>query len=269
LEEQADGAFERMTVLAPPGVLERRYVLAHALRLLSPGGRLIALAPKDRGGARLARELAAFGCTTEDSARRHHRFCSTVRPQKPEALEAAIAAGGPQIAPALGLWTQPGVFSWDRPDPGSRLLIDQLPQLSGVGADLGCGIGLLAGAALQSPTVQRLTLTDIDRRAIEAARRNIQDMRASFVWGDARAEANGLRDLDFVVMNPPFHEQGWEDRGLGASFIRSAAAGLKPKGVCWMVANRHLPYEAVIAPLFPRARQVAQVEGYKVYEARR
>jgi 16S rRNA (guanine1207-N2)-methyltransferase len=256
-------------VLAPPGVLERRYVLAHALRLLAPGGRLVALAPKDRGGARLAKELAAFGCVTEDSSRRHHRFCSTVRPDLPEGLEAAIEAGGLQATPALGLWSQPGVFSWDRPDPGSLLLLDQLPPLSGAGADFGCGIGLLARTVLRSPAVQRLTLIDLDRRAIDAAQRNIEDPRASFIWGDVRAEAGDLRDLDFVVMNPPFHEQGWEDRGLGAGFIRRAAAALKPKGVCWLVANRHLPYEAVIAPLFPHARQVAQAHGYKVYEARR
>jgi 16S rRNA (guanine1207-N2)-methyltransferase len=269
LEDQADGAFERITILAPPGVLERRYVLAHALRILASGGRLTALAPKDRGGARLAKELAAFGCDARASARRHYRFCDTVRPGQPQGLDAAIAAGAPQIAPALGLWSQPGVFSWDRADPGSALLIRHLPSLAGTGADFGCGVGLLARAVLQSPAMTRLDLIDIDRRAIEAARRNIDDPRARFAWRDVRLEAGNLQDLDFVVMNPPFHDQGEEDRGLGAAFIKRAAAALKPKGVCWLVANRHLPYEALLAPLFPRLRQVVQAEGYKVYEARR
>ena len=269
LEDQADGAFERITIAAPPGVLERRYVLAHALRVLAPGGRLTALAPKDRGGARLAKELAAFGCDAEASARRHHRFCDTVRPERPEGLDAAIAAGAPQIAPGLGLWSQPGVFSWDRADPGSALLIRHLPPLAGAGADFGCGVGLLARAVLQSPAVMRLELIDIDRRAIDAARRNIDDPRAGFAWRDLRSDAADASDLGFVVMNPPFHDQGEEDRGLGAAFIKRAAAALKPKGVCWLVANRHLPYEALLAPLFPRLRQVVQAEGYKVYEARK
>ena len=256
-------------MLAPPGVLERRYVLAQVLRVLAPGGRLTALAPKDKGGSRLAGELAAFGCAPEESARRHHRFCDVVRPDRPVGLAAAIAAGAPQIAPALGLWSQPGVFSWDRTDPGSALLLRNLPRLAGVGADFGCGVGLLAQAVLQNPAVQRLSLIDIDRRAVEAARRNIDDPRADFAWRDLRTDGAGLEQLDFVVMNPPFHDQGEEDRGLGAAFIRAAAAALKPKGVCWLVANRHLPYEALLTPLFPRARQVVQADGYKVYEARK
>ncbi len=269
LENESDGAFDRITVLAPPGVLERRYVLAHALRLLAPGGRITALAAKDKGGSRMAKELAGFGCQVHESARRHHRFCEAVRPDAPLDLEAAIAAGAPQMAPALGLWSQPGVFSWDRPDPGSALLIDHLPPLKGAGADFGCGVGLLARAVLRNPGVTSLALIDIDRRAIEAAKRNIDDPRARFAWRDLRGDASGLADLDFVVMNPPFHDQGHEDRGLGGAFMRRAAAALKPKGVCWLVANRHLPYEALMAPLFPKARQVVQANGYKVYEARR
>jgi len=265
LEDQADGAFEQITVLAPPGVLERRYVLAQALRVLAPGGRLTALAPKDKGGTRLAKELDALGCAPRESARRHHRFCDAVRPDRPEGLEAAIAAGAPQIAPALGLWSQPGVFSWDRADPGSALLLRNLPPLAGVGADFGCGVGVLARAVLQTPAVRRLSLIDIDRRAVEAARRNIDDVRADFAWRDLRAGGAGLETLDFVVMNPPFHDRGEEDRGLGAAFIRAAASALKPKGVCWLVANRHLPYEALLTP----ARQVVQADGYKVYEARK
>jgi 16S rRNA (guanine1207-N2)-methyltransferase len=268
LEDQMDGAFERVTVLAPPGVLERRYVLAHALRILAAGGRLTALAPKAKGGSRLAVELAGFGCKLAESARRHHRFCTAARPASPAGLDAAIAAGGPQQVLALGVWSQPGAFSWDRLDPGTALLIKHLPPLAGVGADFGCGVGVLARAVLTSASVTRLLLVDVDRRAIDAARRNIDDPRASLAWRDLRAGGADER-LDFVVMNPPFHDGGREDQGLGAAFIRRAAEALKPGGVCWLVANRHLPYEAPLAAAFSKVRQVVQADGFKVYEARR
>ena len=267
LEELAEGACGTITMLAPPGVLERCYTLAHALRALTPGGRLIALAPKDRGGQRLPKELAEFGCTVEQTSRRHHRICTVVRPAQPVGLDAAIAAGGPQMPPALGLWSQPGVFSWDRPDPGSLKLIRRLPALDGVGADLGCGVGLLALNALESASVRRISLIDIDRRAIDAARRNVADPRADFAWSDVRHGT--LQDLDFVVMNPPFHDGGSEDRSLGEAFIRRAAASLRPGGVCWLVANRHLPYEAHLKMLFSAARLIEQGDGFKIYKARR
>jgi 16S rRNA (guanine1207-N2)-methyltransferase len=256
-----------MTVLAPQGVLERRFVLAHALRVLRPGGRLTALAPKDRGGQRLPKELAEFGCAVDQVSRRHHRICTTVRPDRPVGLDEAIAAGGPQIPPALGLWSQPGIFSWDRLDPGSLMLIRHLPALDGIGADLGCGVGLLALKVLENASVRRISLIDIDRRAVDAARRNVTDSRADFAWGDVRRGV--LQDLDFIVVNPPFHDRGAEDRSLGEAFIRRAAAVLKPGGACWLVANRHLPYEAHLKLSFKAVRQVEQGDGYKIYEARR
>jgi 16S rRNA (guanine1207-N2)-methyltransferase len=256
-------------MLAPSGVLERRFALAHALRVLAPNGVLTVLAPKDKGGARLAKELAAFGCDVAETSRRHHRICRVVRPANPVGLEAAIAAGNPQIPPALGLWSQPGIFSWDRPDRGSMALIRNLPQLAGVGADFGCGAGLLTQAVLRSAGVTALTLIDIDRRAVAAARRNIDDPRAAFLWDDIRHGAEQLGGLDFIVMNPPFHDGGAEDRALGEAFIVRAAASLRAGGVCWMVANRHLPYETALKTHFARALQVEQGEGYKIYEARR
>lgn len=267
IEALADGACDAITVLAPPGVLERRHTLAHALRVLAPGGRLTALAPKDRGGQRLAKELAEFRCAVDQASRRHHRICTAVRPALPAGLEEAIAAGGPLVPPALGLWSQPGIFSWDRPDPGSLMLIRHLPELAGAGADLGCGVGLLALKALESPAVRHIALIDIDRRAVDAARRNVTDPRADFAWSDVRHGT--FENLDFVIMNPPFHDGGAEDRSLGEAFIRRAAASLRPGGACWLVANRHLPYEAHLKALFSSARLIEQGDGFKIYEAHR
>ena len=267
IEDLAESSLARVVVRTPGGALERRYVLAHALRALVPGGELTALAPKTRGGARLAGELAAFGCEVHEHARRHHRICRTRRPTETKGLDAAIAAGGPSVAPGTGLWSQPGVFSWDRLDPGTALLLRAAPSLTGRGADLGCGIGVLALKVLDSLDVTSLTCIDIDRRALAAARRNLHDPRATFVQHDIRASAAGPTDLDFVIMNPPFHDDGQEDRGLGLAFISAAASMLRTGGVCWMVANIALPYEARLNAVFNRSSVSARDGGYKIYEA--
>ena len=267
--DQPDASVEETIILAPGGTLERDHVLAQALRVLRPGGRLLAFAPKDRGGSRLKKALEAVGCQVVEDARRHHRFCSVTRPETLIGLEAAITAGAPRIVEDLGVWSQPGVFSWDRLDPGSARLIELLPPLSGKGADLGCGVGLLAIAVLTSGPVTALTCVDLDRRAVDCAAHNLDDPRANVIQADVRRLGEDLSGLDFVVMNPPFHDGGREDRDLGVAFVQTAARLLRRGGVCWLVANRHLPYEAALTAAFATVTVKADAGGYKIIEARK
>jgi 16S rRNA (guanine1207-N2)-methyltransferase len=256
-------------MVAPPGVVERRYALAQALRALAPGASFNIMAPKDKGGLRLAKDLDGFGCAFTQASKHHYRLCVGHRPDVVAGLIEAIAEGGLQRMAGGGLWTQPGVFSWNRVDPGSALLAETLPPLAGRGADLGCGVGYLALKVLTEPAVTKAILVDIDRRAIDCAKANVVDPRVELRWMDIRSGLDDLAGLDFVVMNPPFHAAGQQDHGLGQAFIRCAAASLRPGGVCWLVANRHLPYEATLAPLFSRVTPVRDQGGYKIYEARR
>ena len=266
LETVPEGSVDEVMIYAPPGVLERRYVLAQALRALKVGGRLDVMAFKDKGGSRLKKELLGFGVEVGETAKAHHRRCIVIRPEAVTGLDAAIADGAPRIVPGLEALSQPGVFAWDRIDAGSALLAEHLPALKGAGVDLGCGYGALATVALRSPGVTSLRLIDLDRRAVEAARKNLEDPRASVEWADVRTmTADG--DLNFVISNPPFHDGGAEDRRLGQAFIRKAAELLRKGGVAWIVANRHLPYEAELNAAFNRVRMVADAGGYKLFEA--
>lgn len=269
LDRQPPNSLDAITLLAPPGTIERRYALALALRALKPGASLVALAPNDRGGTRLRKELAGFGLDVEETSKRHHRLAAAPKPAKLTGIDDAIEAGGPRFDDEIGLWTQPGVFSWDRLDPGTAMLIEHLPDLNGRGADFGCGIGILARAVLATGAVSELTLIDIDRRAVECAQHNLDTPRARFLWTDLREPHPELASLDFVVMNAPFHDAGQEDKGLAQAFVKRAAESLRKGGVCVMVANRHLPYEAVLKPLFKTVTPIIETGGYKIYEARK
>ncbi|MCE9523609.1 MAG: class I SAM-dependent methyltransferase [Alphaproteobacteria bacterium] len=262
------GSYASIVMLAPPGTLERRYAMAQALTALAHGAEFTAIAPKDKGGARMKTELEDFSCTVAETSKSHHRLCVVQRPETLTGVDEALSAGAPRFVEETGLWSQPGVFSWDRIDPGSILLVSRLPQFKGHGADLGCGLGFLAHGVLRSPAVERLELIDIDRRAIEAAKRNVMDPRAHLHWADATGGDPHLSKLDFVVMNPPFHSGASEDKALGQAFIRNAARMLRPGGVCWLVANRHLPYEAVLAAAFKSVRLDHDAGGFKIYEAK-
>ncbi|EAQ03650.1 methyltransferase, putative [Pseudooceanicola batsensis HTCC2597] len=166
-----------------------------------------------------------------------------------------------------GFVTAPGTFSADGIDPASALLAASLPETLGARiVDLGAGWGYLSAAALERKGVKAVELVEAERAALDCARRNITDPRAVFHWADATTWRPEAR-VDAVVTNPPFHTDRKADPELGRAFIRSAAAMLTPRGQLWLVANRHLPYERVIADLFDDHREVAGTGAFKVIRA--
>ena len=168
-----------------------------------------------------------------------------------------------------GFLTQPGVFSADGIDPGSRLLADHLPAKLGTRvADLGGGWGYLSARALKRETIEALDLVEADHAALACARQNVSDPRLRLHWDDAtrwRPDAQ----LDCVITNPPFHNDRAADPALGQSFIAAAAAMLKPSGQLWLVANRHLPYEAALTDRFATVSEVAGDNRFKILHATR
>ena len=59
-------------------------------------------------------------------------------------------------------------------------------------------------------------------------------------------------------MNPPFHRGRAAEPEIGAGMIRAAAKALKPGGRLFMVANRQLPYETVLAAVFSSHGEIAR-----------
>jgi 16S rRNA (guanine1207-N2)-methyltransferase len=186
----------------------------------------------------------------------------------------ATFVAGPDLSdwlarPAMvdGFQTLPGVFSADGPDRGSILLASALPpKLAGKVADLGAGWGYLAAEILKRPGVKRLDLVEAEADALDCARVNVTDPRARFHWADATTwRPDSL--LDAVVMNPPFHLGRDADPALGAAFIRAARRMLAPNGSLWLVANRHLPYDAALSENFLQHEDVAGDGGFRVVHA--
>ncbi|MBW7922701.1 MAG: methyltransferase [Rubellimicrobium sp.] len=184
----------------------------------------------------------------------------------PEDRLADWASAGP-VRGADGFFTQPGVFSEGRADPGSRLLAGALPAtLPARMGDLGAGWGYLAQAVLARAGVESLDLVEAEALALDCARHNITDDRAAFHWADALA-FTPARAWGGIVMNPPFHHGRAGDPGLGHAFIAAARRGLAPNGQLWMVSNRHLPYEETLAAAFRKVIRLREEAGFVVHHA--
>lgn len=272
-EAVAPSAFPLVLVLPPRQREEARASLARAVRACAPGGIVVACAPNDEGAKSVEGDLKRLAGLSGTLSKHHCRVGWTRI--DPEAVDPALlddwaALDAPRPILDGRFVSRPGVFAWDRVDAASALLAAHLPaDLAGRAADLGCGWGYLSFELLQRcPDIASLDLYEAEARALDLARRNLAGARVplAFHWHDVTAGLPARYDV--IVSNPPFHAQGRADRpDIGRAFIAAAADALSPGGRLWLVANRHLPYEAVLDARFAEVRTLAQVQGFKVIAA--
>lgn len=271
-EIPAEGAYDMALLRGRRQTDENRALLAAAVLALKPEGWLVAAGANDAGGKRLAKECAALGIAITEMSKHHCRIVYA----RITGFDRALAQSWVDAAAARSmdingapLWTQPGLFGWDRMDRGTALLLAHLPDdFRGGGADLGCGTGAIARHMLaRNPRIDSVLCVDADARAVAMTRRNITDARADAQWLAVGGDDLPARALNWVVMNPPFHEGALTASSIGVTFIREAARILRPGGVLWLVANAHLPYEAHMAAAFTNITKVAESDGYKIYKA--
>jgi 16S rRNA (guanine1207-N2)-methyltransferase len=272
-EAPESGTYDAVLYLSPRQHEEALSNMAEGLAALKPGGLFVCAAANDAGGKRLAADLKSFDCTPAEESKNRARVVWAYRPPdlNEKAIETARQAGAPARQPATGLIAQPGLFSYDRIDPGSALLADTIPDasLKGDGADFGCGYGFLSlHIRDRQPDVRILHMIDADARALACCRENIGESPTNRVWrwADITDEDEILPErLDFIVMNPPFHERERANPAIGRRFISRAAQALRPGGVLWMVANSFLPYEDELRRGFRQVEPVRQEKGFRIW----
>jgi 16S rRNA (guanine1207-N2)-methyltransferase len=271
-EHAGDGKHALVLLLPPRQRDEARALFARAVASAMDGGIVVACMPNDEGAKSGQSDLARLAGPLHVLSKQHCRVFWSRPLQGAADVELAAqwsALDAPRPVADGRFLSRPGVFAWDRIDAASALLAQHLPRdLAGRGADLGAGYGYLAAEVLaRCPHVTALDLYEAEARALDLARRNVTaaNVDLDFHWHDV---TTGLpRTYDFIVSNPPFHAQGRKGRpDIGRAFIAAAARSLVPGGRLWLVANRHLPYEAVLDASFGRVRTVAQQAGFKVVE---
>jgi 16S rRNA (guanine1207-N2)-methyltransferase len=273
----ADERYALVLALPPRQRDERRAVFARAARHAQAGGLVLACVPNAEGAKSAEADFARLlGPARSLSKHKCRVFWARRSPDTTDAalLDEWAELDAPQ-AIAEGYVSRPGLFAWDRIDRASALLAACLPRdLHGRVADLGAGYGYLACQVIaRCPQVTALDLYEAEARALEPARINLANaVRASgralpvaVHWHDV---TEGLTPrYDAIVSNPPFHQGRADLPELGRAFIARAAEALVPQGRLWLVANRHLPYESMLAARFEQVRTVTTQDGFKVIEA--
>ena len=256
---------------------ETLFHFAQAVEALEEGGTFIGVAANGLGAPSLEKrcgELLGGIASYSKHKCRVFRATKDAARLNQELLRQWLALGEWRTLPDSGLYTRAGVFGGKQTDPGSRLLAGFLPMdLSGRGADLGAGYGYLSHALLAGKrAVAELHLFEGEKKALEAAERNLAEYagagkpRLHFHWADV-TRGLPVRNLDFVVMNPPFHAGRDAVPSLGRTFVQVALTALRPGGRLFLVANRKLPYENELDSAGGRLLEMHEGGGYKALAA--
>lgn len=281
---QACPTVDVVAIRLPKGKQAALQLLWDAYQLLVPGGRVFLAGPNSEGIKTYLRHMQAlFGNSRQVAFRKGTRVAVA---QKMETLPATPAEfQAPwldhahfeefKIDAAGGFYTvcsRPSVFSWNRLDEGTRVLLECLTNDTiAIGAedavlDLGCGYGIIGMAAAIRARAGTVQMVDANMVAVEAARRSVAANglhNCTVQQSDCGAAVRDLR-FDVVLTNPPFHQGQPQQYDVAQQFIRDAAAVLKSGGRFYLVANHFLKYEETLEACFGNVQTVYRDSKYKV-----
>ena len=177
-----------------------------------------------------------------------------------------VKIGGMQ----LRFVTDSGVFSPDRLDAGTRLLLAEAPPLTAGERrvlDLGCGWGPIACvAALRSPAAEVLAV-DVNERALRLTASNAAASGASKVTVARPDDVDPALRFDRILCNPPIHVGKPALHELLATWLDR----LTTEGRAHLVVHRHLGSDSLARWLADRGHRVTRLlsrSGYRLLEVR-
>ena len=164
--------------------------------------------------------------------------------------------------------TDAGVFSRGEADPGSVLLLESLPpDLSGDILDLGCGWGLIGISVARKWPAARVTMGDVNLRALSLSRENAKRNRADVVCAESDGMAAFLdQRFDAILTNPPIRAGKQVIYGMFAD----AAKCLRPGGALYLVIRKQQGAESCmryLQTLFQTVERLDRSAGYWVIRA--
>mgnify|MGYP000237192979 CR=1 FL=1 len=159
----------------------------------------------------------------------------------------------------FSIYSDNGVFSKDRFDYGTRVLLSSIDidSLSGNVLDLGCGLGVV-GIILGTINKNiNIDMIDINDRALSLVRDNLtlNKVKANVFSSDVYSNVN--KKYDYIITNPPIR--------AGKNVIRGFLLGsydyLKDDGILYFVMRKDHGVKSMIKEL--ESKYIVNVIGIK------
>ena len=252
------------------------YQLALLAPILSAGTRVLAAGMDKHLSPQVAVLLEQYiGPTQRHRGKRKARLFSATRDDR-ECVPARAVSSYYCDSLAAELQALPNVFSRERLDGGSHLLLAQLARLAPASAvlDLACGNGVLGLAAFKARIAPGVTFADESALAIASSQLNAGRLFPGDSGAFAFHHDDGLENytapaVDLILCNPPFHLNHAVDEYAGRRLLAQCARHLQPGGRLCLVANRHLDYLPTLKRHFKTVEKLAGDRRFNVLLARR
>ena len=165
-----------------------------------------------------------------------------------------------------------GVFSKNEVDFGSRLLIEKFeePAVCGDILDLGCGYGPIGLSLAKSYPDRRVTMADVNDRALILAKENAKQNNidnVEILKSDGFSNLGGRR-FAAVVTNPPIRA----GKKVYYPWFDKAQEALLEGGELWAVIQKKQGAPSLktkLMEVFGNAEIAARDKGYYVFLARK
>ena len=133
--------------------------------------------------------------------------------------------------------TDNGVFSKNHVDIATSFMIKTIfEEVKGEVLDVGCGYGVIGITMAKNPNVKSVTMLDVNRRALELAKRNSEKNKV--IEKIKIIESDGFEKIDSkydtIITNPPIRA----GKSVIYKMYEDAKEHLKDGGILYLVINK-------------------------------
>jgi 16S rRNA (guanine1207-N2)-methyltransferase len=167
----------------------------------------------------------------------------------------------------LAFETDRGVFSVGRIDSGTQQLLQVAPPPPPRGnlLDLGTGYGPIAIALARRSPDAVVWAVDVNERALELVKRNMDRARVTNVIPARPEEVPPEVTFTAIYSNPPIRV----GKVILHDILERWLGRLEPEGRCFLVVQKHLGSDSLARWLEERGfttRRLASKKGYRIFE---
>ncbi len=262
--------FSHIIIYLPKAKARLQYLLDYACACLEADGDIWFIGENKGGIKSLAKQLKNnFEVSDKMTSGKHSAIVSVSRPLSEKTFDINNYYVEHKNELGLSLKALPGVFSQDKLDKGTAVLLKNLPRkVKGRVLDFGCGAGIIGAYVSQNREFEELELIDDDVLAVRSAQKNIEDNKMELTEcylsdGFSKVEEECFH---WIISNPPFHQGVRTNYNVTEAFLTKAKDHLKLSGKLVIVANEFLNYEVILREHFNGVTQIAKENGFKVIQ---